>query len=362
MKYSEEELLELIGGLATDLGRVPTRREMDECDELPASGTYRRAFGSWNDALRQAGLKPTNQAEISDEELFEALRSVAADLGHPPTIVEMQTYDDLPSPSTYRSRFGSWSQAHREAGLEPRTQKTYSDETLLKGIVDLAAEVGGRPTANQMDERGPYAVSVYQRAFSSWTTALQKAGFDPVQYRYSDKELLEALRRITTDLGRSPQVTDAMEDDDFPSLQVYYDRFDSWANALERAGIEPPPSRKYTDDELLVVLREFADSLGRAPTMEEIQTSESMPGPTVFKDHFGTWNDALREAGLDPVRRAQYTDEELLDTLRDLATILNKTPTMQEIQEREGLPSSSVYQNQFGSWNSAVREAGLEPN
>ena len=362
MNYSTEELLKTLVTFAADLGRVPTRREMDERDGTPASGTYRRAFGSWNDALQQAGLKPTRQAHVSDGELLKTLRSVAAEFGRPPTMAEIQARDDAPSPSTYQSRFGSWSQAHREAGLEPRTKNTYTDDTLLEGIADLAAEVGGQPTVDQMDERGPYAVSVYQRAFGSWNAALRKAGFDPVRYRYSNTELFEALRRITTDLGRSPQVTDAMEYDDFPSLQVYYDRFDSWENAQERAGIEPPPSREYTDDELLVALREFAGNLGRAPSMEEMQANEDTPGPTVYKDHFGTWNEALREADLDPVRQARYTDEELLDALCELAAMLDKTPTMKEMQEHEGFPSSGVYQNQFGSWNAAVRKAGLEPN
>lgn len=362
MNYSTEELIDILTKLAADLGQVPTRREMDERDGTPDSGTYRRAFGSWNSALQRAGFKPTKRSQISDDELLKALRTVAVDLGRTPTMADIRTRDDVPSASTYQSRFGSWSQAHREAGLEPRTQEIHTDEALLEGISDLAADVDSQPTADQMDERGPYAVSVYQRAFGSWTAALRKAGFNPPQHRYADGELLDALRRITTDLGRSPQVTDAMEYDDFPSLQVYYDRFESWENALEQAGIEPPPSREYTDDELLAALRELAADLERAPTMKEIETNETTPGPTVYKDHFGTWNETLREADLDPVRRAQYTDEELLDALRELAALIDKTPTMKEMQEHDGFPSSGVYQNQFGSWNAAVQKAGLEPN
>lgn len=362
MNYSTDKLLTILTKLAADLGRTPTRREMDERDGTPDSGTYRRAFGSWNDALRKAGLKPGRRASISDDELLSTLCAVAADLGYTPTIADMRTRDDVPSVSTYQSRFGSWSQAHQEAGLEPRTQEIHTDGTLLEGIADLAAKVGGQPTADQMDERGPYAVSVYQRAFGSWTAALQEAGFDPIQYRYADEELLDALHQITTDLGHSPQVTDAMKHDDFPSLQVYYGRFGSWENALEQAGVELPPSREFTNDELLTELHKLAADLGRTPTMKEMQINEDTPSATVYKGHFGSWNEALQEAGLESVKRDHYTDEELLDALREVATVLDKTPTMNEMQEYNGFPSTTVYQNRFGSWNAAVRKAGLEPN
>jgi hypothetical protein len=48
------------------------------------------------------------------------LRELAEELGHTPTIAELQAREDLPSPYTYRDRFGRWSEALREAGLTPR--------------------------------------------------------------------------------------------------------------------------------------------------------------------------------------------------------------------------------------------------
>ena len=362
MKHSRKELLEQMRELAANLERVPKRHEMDENDGTPASGTYIREFGSWNDAVQKAGFQPTRRSGLSDDELLEMLRDVADDVGRTPSISDIRNHTGTPSASLYQSRFGSWSQAHRAAGLEPRTSITHADETLLQGIADLASEVGGQPTAEQMTERGPYSVRAYQRAFGSWTAALREAGFDPERHRYPTEELLDTLEQLAADLGRSPQVIDAIKDDDFPSEQVYYDRFGSWEDALEKAGLELPSGPEFTDNELLTELRELADERGRTPTMKEVRSTEDAPGPTTYKDHFGSWNEALSEADLEPVKRDHYTDEELLNALRELSDRVDGTPTMKEMDKSEDHPSSGVYQNQFGTWNAAVREAGLNPN
>ena len=51
----------------------------------------------------------------------------------------------------------------------------------------------------------------------------------------------------------------------------------------------------------------------------------------------------------------------LIDALDELADELGSTPTTREM-DKHGKYSKKVYQNLFGSWNNALREAGLEPN
>ncbi|MEA3377393.1 MAG: hypothetical protein U9R72_14480, partial [Chloroflexota bacterium] len=54
------------------------------------------------------------------QELLEILREVGDELGHAPSMAELWEREDLPSPSTYKYRFGRWNDALREAGLRPR--------------------------------------------------------------------------------------------------------------------------------------------------------------------------------------------------------------------------------------------------
>ena len=75
--------------------------------------------------------------------------------------------------------------------------------------------------------------------------------------------------------------------------------------------------------------------------------------------NFGSWNRAKRQAGLVPRRFA--TREELLALLQELGEELGRLPTARDIDERRGrLPSKSLYWHTFGSLTNALREAGFD--
>jgi hypothetical protein len=128
------------------------------------------------------------------------------------------------------------------------------------------------------------------------------------------------------------------------------------ALASFQAGIR----KRYSDEELLDELRACADRLGRSPTMREFSNdSKTRVHPQTVIEHFGSWNAAKREAGLLPRRFA--TREELLQVLRDLAEELGRVPTARDLEERRGsLPSKSLYWHTFGSLATALREAGFD--
>ena len=131
---------------------------------------------------------------------------------------------------------------------------------------------------------------------------------------------------------------------------------DPQALAAFQAGIR----RRYTDDQILEALRASAERLGRSPTMKEFAAD---PGagmhPQTVIEHFGTWNAAKRAAGLLPRRFA--TREELIGELRRLGEELGRTPTAHDIRERRGtMPSTSLYWHTFGSLANALREAGFD--
>ena len=128
--------------------------------------------------------------------------------------------------------------------------------------------------------------------------------------------------------------------------------------ALEafRAGIR----RRYSDEQILEALRASAERLGRSPTMKEFGSDpEAEMHPQTVIEHFGSWNAAKRAAGLMPRRFA--TREELVDQLRRLGEEVGRTPTAQDIRSRRGtMPSASLYWHTFGSLSTALREAGFD--
>src|SRR5436853_6358399 len=133
-------------------------------------------------------------------------------------------------------------------------------------------------------------------------------------------------------------------------------KIDPDALASFQAGIR----KRYSNDQILAELRASAERLGRSPTMREFAADpDTSVHPQTVIEHFGSWNAAKREAGLVPRRFA--TREELVGLLRELGEELGRTPTAKDLDERRGsMPSKSLYWHTFGSLAEAFREAGFD--
>src|ERR671928_487267 len=120
---------------------------------------------------------------------------------------------------------------------------------------------------------------------------------------------------------------------------------DRQALAEFQAGIR----KRYTDEQILAELKACAERLGRSPTMREFAADpETTVHPQTVIEHFGSWNRAKRLAGLVPRRFA--TREELLALLQELGDEVGRVPTAKDIDARKGsMPSKSLYWHTFGS-------------
>ena len=118
--------------------------------------------------------------------------------------------------------------------------------------------------------------------------------------------------------------------------------------------------KRYTDDQILDELRASAERLGRSPTMREFAADpQTTVHPQTVIEHFGSWNAAKRQAGLVPRRFA--TRAELLRLLRELGEELGRPPSAKDIDARKrSMPSKSLYWHTFGSLTNALREAGFD--
>src|SRR5438046_2243811 len=128
----------------------------------------------------------------------------------------------------------------------------------------------------------------------------------------------------------------------------------------ELASFQAGIRKRYSDEQILAELRACAERLGRSPTMREFAADpQTSVHPQTVIEHFGAWNVAKRAAGLVPRRFA--TREELLGLLRELGEELGRPPTARDIDEHKGhLPSKSLYWHTFGSLTTALREAGFD--
>ena len=141
-----------------------------------------------------------------------------------------------------------------------------------------------------------------------------------------------------------------------PASRAALSRIDPKALAEFQAGIR----KRYSNEDILEQLRASAERLGRSPTMREFeQDAETTVHPQTVIQHFGSWNDAKRQAGLVPRRFAEPAD--LIRLLRELGDELGRPPTAKDLDaHRASMPSKSLYWHMFGSLKNALREAGFD--
>jgi hypothetical protein len=146
---------------------------------------------------------------FSDEQILAELRASAERLGRSPTMREFAADPHARvHPQTVVGHFGSWNGAKRLAGLTARRFATR--EELLEQLRRLGEDLGRTPTGKDLDERRRTmpSKSLYWHAFGSLTNALRAAGFDvPSRDQRLERALVQG-ERLARRLGRLPRLAD----------------------------------------------------------------------------------------------------------------------------------------------------------
>lgn len=111
----------------------------------------------------------------------------------------------------------------------------------------------------------------------------------------------------------------------------------------------------YSDDSLLNELKRVANQIGKDTlTQKEFNLHSKTNHSTIVK-RFGSWNTALKKAGLHVGRKANIPTEELFSEIDKVWDRLGRQPQYKEM-ERYGRFSLKPYEKKFGSWMKAVEE------
>ncbi|MGM0437527.1 MAG: homing endonuclease associated repeat-containing protein [Bacillota bacterium] len=66
-QYTKEQLIWWLQDFAEELGKTPTKLELDSEPPMPASNTYKTYFGCYSNACRAAGLKVNKPGRKKNE-------------------------------------------------------------------------------------------------------------------------------------------------------------------------------------------------------------------------------------------------------------------------------------------------------
>lgn len=204
----KEYLLEFIRQFHRKEGRVPLQMDFNKNLKYPSFGIYQKVFGSWNNAIKDAGLLPNcgggkYPKKYKDEELLKNLIRFYEENGRPPSETDFTRNPKYPSFMTCVYRFGGWQKALKIVGLdtdsmvrkgiiETEDQKArlgeifvleYLKKILMRQVIDLSGE-------NKLSRcDGRYSEVNYDAKTASfdgshWHFALQNDNIDEIEWFY----------------------------------------------------------------------------------------------------------------------------------------------------------------------------------
>lgn len=194
--YTREAICEAIQQLAEEIGRPPTIEEM-RADGAVSAATAKNEFGNWNAALQAAGLTPPSKRNVLKSALIDELQRLYQRFERPPIAGEMNAHGAYTC-STFQNKFGSWNDALRQAGFEPHREAGVTRQNLRDEIHRLVEELGRVPTVTEIKSQGTYSHRCYYDLFEGWEAAVRAAGYEPVERASGEnhphwKEEIESL-------------------------------------------------------------------------------------------------------------------------------------------------------------------------
>lgn len=294
-------------------------------------------------------MAKNRSSEESRKEILEAVIELS-DGDTPPTLSEFDEQGPLSSSTVYKY-FDSWDDVIKEAGFDQDLS-----EDIIEGIQNLA-DGDIPPTVAEYEKHGPTSSYIVSNYFRSWNEAVKKAGYNPNQRtEISAAEITKAIRELAD--GDTPPTSDEYSERGPTSLKMVYDTFDSWADAVAEAGFEPQERHGIPREKIIESVQNIAEELGRPPRASEF-ADQGITSPYVAKKRCdGTWKSVIEESGYD-YNKNRIPKEDLLEEIHRLAEEHDRVPTQRDI--KAGKFSVHSYQNQWGKYNNAVKEAGYEP-
>lgn len=210
-------------------------------------------------------------------------------------------------------------------------------------------------------------------------------------YRKSGKErqhatkeqVVEDVKKIAEEKGRLPTKKELDEELDY-SVHILSGRFGNAIEAYEAAGILNKEYIRVTVPEYADLsrddFREALQEMNERTEGERMKYSEyndnrddNMPSVQSVDKWYGSWAEALIDAGLKPISvpvasSGEFTEEDLIEALKEVADKLETTSftagdydTFSDICHKK-YPGVMTIINYFGNWNKAKSAADLDRN
>ncbi len=115
-------------------------------------------------------------------------------------------------------------------------------------------------------------------------------------------------------------------------------------------------NRNISDEKLLEDLKKVSKTLEKdSVTIAEYEQYGKYNHHTL-QNRFGSWTDALEKAGLRINRKVNITEKELFKNIENVWIKLGRQPRYSEIKKPLSAFSTKPYESRFGSWMKALEQ------
>lgn len=339
-------------------GRTPIRREMEKINTLA-----RRYFGSWNNFILAAGLKP--RVNKTAEEIKQQLLVLLDDFYDRNSRIPMRREFSAKSTSV-RKYFGTWNKFIIAAGYNANDRQIPSIGKLKNSLVKFYIKHHRSPTVGDcIHKNGLYNYRSYFTHFkvTTWADVLEYAGLNSY-FRVTTMTESEAKAKVIQ-LIKKHRIKyykdyERLKPENFPSVWYVKEKF-GWNNLCYLAGTKIPITKISIKDHYLSLAKE----LGRTPTTKELEAKMQVTSGAMTWKTGVPLNQFLQFIGQTP---AQKTPERCKLSKRQLADLYKQKSI--EHGFKNGMPRSKlleltgytrdIYENRFYNINGLRVACGFE--
>ncbi|MCM1424370.1 MAG: HNH endonuclease [bacterium] len=202
------------------------------------------------------------------------------------------------------------------------------NKELLADIKRVAKFLDKNPlTQRDYKKQGKYGTNTIRRRFGSWNKALELCGMQANVYQLSAAlgghehhtvdtcELLKDIKRVAKLLNKESINSQEYNTYGTFSSSTCFKRFSTWNEALKQAGLEPYVQvsvHRIDDEDLLKEIERIWIKLGRQPTTTDMKSGIANYSLHAYAEHFGGWRGAL-QAFIQYIENTNTNDDVLVD-------------------------------------------------
>lgn len=256
--------------------------------------------------------------------------------------------------------------------------KLYSREEILHLVKDWYDKNGKIVIRDLRHKNGLPSVKQVINEFGSFQNCIKEANIptDDKEYLFqreclSDEEMLDNYKRFVEEHLKTHIYLPTNDEVDaceyIQCTSVYIRRFGSFEKINELIGYNQKEfNNNALEKDMLLKYKRACEEHGHTLTSREItklskMNKEYIYSTEAYTTHFGSMHELQTICGLDKTTPGRGADrQELIEKLQWLGNELGRRPTQTDLKYYKNMPSDNAYLNEFGSFKTALNEAGFE--